>query len=156
CPRLRGRSEHLQLPRPCAQGKGRGWPLLPDGLGSTSRPVRRRAFGGCRETLLAFRAQLVCGRLFLLFCGSGLSTLRTVMTKQRRKAEMRVTTFGGLALMLVLALHTFAQNGSAEYASMAPIEQYLMDRDMEISLARSAAPASISAKAEVVVLTRRG
>ncbi len=40
---------------------------------------------------------------------------------------------------------------------MAPLNQYLMkDRDSEIALARSAAPPSISDKAEVMVLERTG
>jgi hypothetical protein len=40
---------------------------------------------------------------------------------------------------------------------MAPLEEYLIaDRDAEIALARSAAPASISGDAEVLVLTRHG
>jgi len=43
------------------------------------------------------------------------------------------------------------------YPTMAPIEQYLMpDRDAEIALARSAAPASIAKDATVFVLTRTG
>jgi hypothetical protein len=42
------------------------------------------------------------------------------------------------------------------YPKMAPIEQYLMDRDAEIALARSAAPEAISRDASVIVLTRRG
>ncbi len=37
---------------------------------------------------------------------------------------------------------------------MAPIDQYMMDRDAEIALARSAAPASISSDAEVLVLPK--
>jgi hypothetical protein len=39
---------------------------------------------------------------------------------------------------------------------MAPIEQYLMDRNAAIALARSAAPESISRDAEVSVLGRHG
>jgi hypothetical protein len=40
---------------------------------------------------------------------------------------------------------------------MASLEQYLMaDRNAEISLARSAAPESISGNAEILILTRRG
>jgi hypothetical protein len=43
------------------------------------------------------------------------------------------------------------------YPSMASIEQYLMpDRDAEIALARSAAPAAISSDAKVLVLGWRG
>jgi hypothetical protein len=39
---------------------------------------------------------------------------------------------------------------------MAPVDQYLMDRNSEIALARSAAPESISRDAEVMVLGRHG
>lgn len=42
------------------------------------------------------------------------------------------------------------------YPKMAPVEQYLMDRDAEIALARSAAPDAISHDATVLVLTRHG
>jgi hypothetical protein len=50
-----------------------------------------------------------------------------------------------------------SQESAASYPQMAPIDQYLMpDRDAEISMARSAAPPSISADAEVRVLGRRG
>jgi hypothetical protein len=45
---------------------------------------------------------------------------------------------------------------AADYAAMAPIDRYMMDRAAEIALAKSAAPASISAKATVLVLTRKG
>jgi hypothetical protein len=39
---------------------------------------------------------------------------------------------------------------------MAPLEQYLMDRDAEIAMARSAAPEAISRDADVLVLGRHG
>jgi hypothetical protein len=43
------------------------------------------------------------------------------------------------------------------YASMAPLDQYLMsDENSEIALARSAAPASISDNAEIMVLAPNG
>jgi len=58
--------------------------------------------------------------------------------------------------MLVLALQVVAQDMTAKYPIMAPLEQYLMDRPAEISLARSAAPESISGSAEILVLTRHG
>jgi hypothetical protein len=45
----------------------------------------------------------------------------------------------------------------ANYATMAPLEQYLIpDRDTEAALARSAAPDSISRDAEVLILSRHG
>lgn len=50
-----------------------------------------------------------------------------------------------------------AQATATAYASMAPLDQYLMpDLQSEIALARSAAPASISDSAEVMVLGRDG
>jgi hypothetical protein len=51
---------------------------------------------------------------------------------------------------------TTAQGRSASAEKMAPIEQYLMDRNAEIALARSAAPKAISGDATVLVLTRSG
>jgi hypothetical protein len=39
---------------------------------------------------------------------------------------------------------------------MAPLEEYLMDRDAEIALAKSSAPAPISNDATVLVLSRKG
>lgn len=44
------------------------------------------------------------------------------------------------------------QDSGSPYPSMAPIAQYQMDRDAEIALARTAAPASISRDAEILVL----
>ena len=46
---------------------------------------------------------------------------------------------------------------AAPYPAMAPLDQYLIpDENAEIALARSAAPASISDAAEVLVLRRDG
>jgi hypothetical protein len=50
-----------------------------------------------------------------------------------------------------------AQTGKAAYPAMAPADEYLIaDENTEIALARSAAPASISDGAEVMVLGRKG
>jgi hypothetical protein len=50
-----------------------------------------------------------------------------------------------------------ARDRSTSYPSMASIEQYLIpDRNAEIALARSAAPASISSDAKILVLGWRG
>jgi len=49
-----------------------------------------------------------------------------------------------------------AQEAKTPYSNMAPVEQYLMERDAEIRLARSAAPDSISKDAEVMVMGRHG
>jgi hypothetical protein len=62
-----------------------------------------------------------------------------------------------LLVMLGMAYLAMAQDAMKPYPSMAPVEQYLMtDQVAEISLARSAAPESISRDAEVLVLGRHG
>jgi len=62
----------------------------------------------------------------------------------------------GLVSILLLAALARAEEKNA-YPAMAPIEQYRMaSAQEEIVLARSAAPASISADAEVLVLGKRG
>lgn len=49
-----------------------------------------------------------------------------------------------------------AQAGKTPYPEMAPLDQYMMPESAEVALARTAAPASISAKAKVMVLRRDG
>src|SRR5215467_3216416 len=56
----------------------------------------------------------------------------------------------GAIVLSVSATH------AAPYAAMAPVEQYMMDRAAEIALAKSAAPASISDKATILVLSPHG
>jgi len=61
-----------------------------------------------------------------------------------------------LAAAVSAATPALAQDAQQPYPAMAPIEQYLMDRDAEIALAKSAAPDAISRDASVIVLTRHG
>jgi len=77
--------------------------------------------------------------------------------KMKRKAP-RTIALRGFALLVVLAAawQAQAQDAKTPYPSMAPLEQYLMERNAEIALARSAAPESISQDAEVMVLGRHG
>src|SRR6516162_6427812 len=67
----------------------------------------------------------------------------------------RSTTVCGI-LVLIFAVLTpsriHGQDTKNPYPNMASLDQYLMDRDPEIALARSAAPDSISRDAEVMVL----
>jgi hypothetical protein len=63
----------------------------------------------------------------------------------------------GMLAALVLGEAVRAQQAPPRYAQMAPLSQYLMpDRAAEIALARSAAPAAISADATVLVLQPHG
>jgi hypothetical protein len=57
-----------------------------------------------------------------------------------------------LPIILGAALHAQAP----AYPAMAPVDQYFMPREAEIAMARSAAPESISADAEVMVMGKRG
>ena len=62
-----------------------------------------------------------------------------------------------LVLLVILGATSQAQAQKAPYPAMAPLGRYLMpDEKSEIALARSAAPASISDGAEVMVLGRTG
>jgi hypothetical protein len=75
---------------------------------------------------------------------------------KRNNAHITLLSTFALVAALIASRPAVAQDPRQPYTSMAPIEQYLMDRDAEIALARSAAPESISGDAEVVVLGRHG
>src|ERR1700735_355733 len=61
------------------------------------------------------------------------------------------------ALALILRLGpAAAEAAKTAFPSMAPVEQYRMSRPEEIAMARSAAPASISSDAEILVLGDHG
>jgi hypothetical protein len=73
-----------------------------------------------------------------------------------RKA-LRTIAVKSFALVMVLAAwQAQAQNAKTPYPGMAPLAQYLMERNAEIALAKSAAPESISGDAEVMVMGRHG
>lgn len=62
-----------------------------------------------------------------------------------------------LGATVAVMLQAQAQSAPTRYPKMAPLGKYLMpNRTAEIALARSAAPESISGKAEVLVLERSG
>ena len=70
-------------------------------------------------------------------------------------------TISALALVVLILsscqVCVWAQSQKAPYPAMAPLAQYLIeDEKAEIALARSAAPASVSNGAEVMVLRRDG
>jgi len=75
--------------------------------------------------------------------------------KQKPLRTIALTSLA-LVVMLAAAWQAQAQVAKAPYPSMAPLDQYLMERNAEITLARSAAPESISQDAEVMVLGRHG
>lgn len=74
-------------------------------------------------------------------------------------ATGRRSSLSGLVLISLLTLAVSCPSNAGEptpYAKMAPLEQYLMPRDAEIALARTAAPESITRNAEIMVLGPQG
>jgi hypothetical protein len=74
------------------------------------------------------------------------------------KKSFRAVAFLSFALTAALATawQANAQDTKTPYPNMAPVERYMMERDAEIALARSAAPDSIAKDAEVMVMGRHG
>jgi hypothetical protein len=75
---------------------------------------------------------------------------------KRKTVKMITLGFFALALALGAARHAQAQDAKNPYPTMAPLDQYLMDRDAEIALARSAAPPSVAKDATVMVFGKDG
>jgi hypothetical protein len=75
-----------------------------------------------------------------------------------RKNHIAIATSALVVLVLLSCpIRPRAQVEKVLYPSMAPLDQYLIaDEKAEIALARSAAPASVSGGAEVMVLRRGG
>src|SRR5215472_10785262 len=73
-----------------------------------------------------------------------------------RRNGLRTFAVRSVALVVVFGVSwkAQAQDINTPYPRMAPLDQYLMERDAEIALARSAAPESISKDAAVMVLGR--
>src|SRR5580692_1830037 len=91
-----------------------------------------------------------------LFC---VKTGTTYLGRESMKRKILRTIAAGcfaLAALLSAAWPGQTQDAKTPYPSMAPVEQYMMERNAEIALARSAAPESISRDAEVLVLGRHG
>jgi hypothetical protein len=75
--------------------------------------------------------------------------------------KARLVSLNFIRMLALLAVPVAAGRGQIEeaeirYPRMAPMERYLMDRNEEIAMAQSAAPAAISRGAEVLVLGRLG
>jgi hypothetical protein len=75
-----------------------------------------------------------------------------------RISNIRITVFAFCALAVLSSpVCPRAQVEKTSYPNMAPLDQYLIsDEQAEISLARSAAPASIANESEVMVLRQDG
>jgi len=73
------------------------------------------------------------------------------------RRTLKAIAFGSFLLIIAMSAASQVQAQSqTPYPSMASLDQYLMERDAEIALARSAAPPSVSHDATVMVLGRHG
>lgn len=72
------------------------------------------------------------------------------------KKTMHKPILVAVSVLVAYAASQAQEAKSPRYPTMAPLEQYRMDRDAEIALARSAAAPSVSADAEVLVFGTRG
>ncbi len=80
------------------------------------------------------------------------------LEESMRKNNIRIAALALVVLVfLSCRICSRAQVEKTPYPAMAPLDQYLIsDENAEIALARSAAPASVSNAAEVMVLRRDG
>jgi hypothetical protein len=69
---------------------------------------------------------------------------------------LRTLAPASVALLVALGSACPLAAADTKYPSMAPVEQYLMERSAEVALARTAAPESISQNATVMVMGRHG
>jgi hypothetical protein len=82
--------------------------------------------------------------------------MRTRNPHRSNRTPVSVVACCVLLAAAVAAVAGDLPNRGPAYARMAPVEQYLMDPSAEIALARSAAPAAISASATVLILKPQG
>jgi hypothetical protein len=115
-----------------------------------------RAFLDCRS-MLYYSVSKLCGDTGSeMRTGSGnYVVLEVFMSKKPIRLAVRFVAF--VVLAEVVSSGAISQAQAAPYPAAAPLGQYFIPaRDSEIALARSAAPASISDGAEVLVLTKDG
>ena len=77
-------------------------------------------------------------------------------TKARMMRERMISI---MALVLVIGICFLVPKAAAKsdkYSKMAPVDQYLMEKNAEILLARSAAPDPISSDGTILVRGRQG
>jgi hypothetical protein len=74
---------------------------------------------------------------------------------RRKSGTIAIRAFV-LGLVLGIPSQARAQEAKTPYPQMAPVAQYLTDKNAEIAMARSAAPPAISSDADVLVLTTHG
>src|SRR5258708_23554674 len=124
--------------------------------GSTKSLLRVAGTKGKRQPINGARRSWICSWILIRHHKICITRIRGENGMKRETVKMMASWTLALALALSTARNGQAQDAKNPYPSMAPIEKYLMDRDAEIALARSAAPSSISRDATVVILGKNG
>jgi hypothetical protein len=93
---------------------------------------------------------MIARRLWSLFFHN------TSALEDRMRKTVMILALVCLGLVVVSGAIREARAQADPYATMAPLQRYLMPKDAEIALARSAAPPSIAGRATVIVLGRQG
>lgn len=108
--------------------------------------------------LMAQHPALEYGSVFDIRPAFDMHELMKASEQRRRQHTARTIALGACLLAGALGAsgRAAAQDAQRAYGRMAAVEQYLMDRQAEIALARSAAPNAISHDATVLVLGRHG
>jgi hypothetical protein len=124
------------------------------------RQIRRRRPD--LRTSFAFSATHESNRTSVIssapFICIGLSIPQEESMNKMGQKNVAMIALGTFALVIGLGelRPAQAQQAKEPYPSMAPLDQYLMERNAEIAMARSAAPETISRDADVLVLGRHG
>jgi hypothetical protein len=124
----------------------------------TNRSVFQTSFDGSRiEERADGRTELADHLLGAILFQISSEGTKEKTNMKRKTVKMIALGFFGLALALGAARPARAQDAKNPYpTSMAPLDQYLMNRDAEIAMARSAAPPSVAKDATVMVFGRDG
>jgi hypothetical protein len=121
--------------------------------------MTRNPFVGARF-IAPFSAKVV-GAQFIVPSSAKVGGARFLGPSRAGVPSLRAIPIFALALLFFAACPAHAQDAQTQpaktpYPAMAPLQQYLMDRNDEIQMARSSAPPALSADAEVLVLTAHG
>jgi hypothetical protein len=127
-----------------------------DGHGALKKAVRRfHSNNRSRKKVLA-ACRFACKPFDMVTRLPKLRSTEKAMAIHFTKCSSRKQSLGIVLLLIAGAGLCRGQSSSSAYSNMARLEQYLMEPGAEASLARTAAPESISRDATVMVLGRHG
>ncbi len=121
------------------------------GKASPCEAVRSSSLAAASDNMLPARIRVRCDRARMRF-----TIHKNRVPEERMRKIVSIVAFVFLVPVVLLKGIEQARAQSNPYPAMAPLQKYLMPKDAEIALARSAAPASIADTATVLVLGPQG